>query len=130
MATRKRKLVDFDASRLSLNKSLLSWLASRYPTVDPIATFEIFTDKARALGWIYADWHAAFRNYIRNGEKFGGVVHHTAPEFVPLIQHAKAIGFRMPHKHESSGVYRTALNSFDKNAAQQLSLGQTIKRFN
>lgn len=59
------------ASELGLN---LSWEATQ------------FTDKARAKGWTYKDWDAAFRNYLRNSQKYqqrDGTLSAAAPSDEP-----------------------------------------------
>lgn len=119
MPKRKPKLVDITEAGFELDDKLRLWLEQKFPTVDADGTLELFTDKARAKGWLYADWPAAFRNYVRNGHQYGGVAHRAglSPEFNALIPRARACGFRMPNKHESAGAYRTALDTFDKRQA-------------
>lgn len=133
MPRAKPKLVDFNAAGFALDDRLRRWLDERFPTVDADETFELFRDKALAKGWVYADWAAAFRNYIRRGREWGGIAFKPGlhdPAFAPLIQEARAIGFRMPTKLETPGTYRTALREYDKNsAARQASLlGNAIRR--
>ena len=121
MASRKPKLVDFEASGFVLDDKLRAWLDEKYPQVDPDGTYELFADKALAKGWVYANWSAAFRNYMRRAHEWGGVEYKPGlhdPAFGPLIQQARAVGFRMPNKVESPGTYRTALQAFDKQQAQ------------
>lgn len=133
MATRRRRLVDIDTAGFALDDALREWLDREWPTIDPVKTVELFRDKALAKGWVYADWNAAFRNYIRKSLEWGGVAHKPGlhdPAFSHLIEHARSIGFRMPQPHESAGVYRTALNEYDKNSAvKQSSLfGNVLRR--
>lgn len=133
MPRARPQLVDIEKSGFCLDDKLRAWLAEKFPTVDAEATFELFTDKALAKGWIYANWPAAFRNYVRRGKEFGGVAYRDGlsdPAFAGLIEQAKAIGFRMPHRHESAGVYRTELQKADKQQARQAGLrfGQILKR--
>lgn len=107
-------------------------LSEKFPRVDLELTYEIFRDKALANGWLYVDWLAAFRNYIRNGKQYGGIVYKSGaenPAFDALIDQAKAINFRMPQKHESAGAYRTALNQFDKESTKRSPLGKALRRF-
>ncbi len=122
------------AARFALNDNLRAWLNDRYPTINQDATLELFTDKALAKGWVYADWSAAFRNYMRRSNEWGGVEYKTGlkePAFDHLIKHAKAIGFRLPNKLDTASSYRDALNEFDKHAAAKqfkLLSGLHIKR--
>lgn len=138
MPKRKPNLVSINDAGFELDDKLRSWLGERFPTIDPEETVELFTDKALAKGWMYADWPAAFRNYVRRDVKngWGGVAYKAGvsdPRFDALIKRARAVGFREPHKHESVGVYRTELERFDKaqaaKATRQLSLGGVVKRF-
>lgn len=131
----KPKLTDVESSGFALDDGIRHWIAEKFPRVDPDATLELFIDKALAKGWQYANWPAAFRNYVRNGEKYGGLALRKGmadPAFDPLMQEAKAIGFRMPMRLESAGAYRTALREFDKvsckRAANALKLGLAVKR--
>lgn len=130
---KRPELVDIDTAEFRLDDSLRSWLAEKFPTVDADATVELFRDKALAKGWVYASWPAAFRNYIRRGKEWGGVVYRSGledPAFGALIQHARAVGFRMPQKLETANGYRTALNEFDKRSTPRvLPFGAGLKRF-
>jgi len=127
----KPKLVDIETAGFELNDAIRNWLIGEYPTIDAEKTYELFYDKALAKGWVYANWSAAFRNYCRRHEEFGGVVFAQDPAFAALIKWAKDIDFRMPHDHESVGVYRTALKEFDaKQAVKQASMfSNVIRRF-
>lgn len=126
MPRAKPQLVDIEAAGFALDDKLRAWLDEKFPTVDPDGTFELFQDKALAKGWVYANWPAAFRNYMRRARDWGGVAYKPGlhdPAFAALIQQARAIGFRMPTKLDSPGTYRTALQEFDKQqAASKLSL--------
>lgn len=129
---RKAPVRGIEAAGFALTDPIRRELAEKFPRVDLDKTFEIFYDKALALGWLYSSWPAAFRNYLRNGAKYGGIEYKPGfadPKFDALIQRAKAIGFRMPTKIDSVGTYRQALDDFDKNQAKQafLNLGARIK---
>lgn len=134
MAKRKPKLVSIEDAGNILDADLRKWFESKFPAVDPDGTLELFTDKALAKGWLYADWRAALRNYVRRGKEWGGIAYKRglSPEFDALITRARSIGFRMPQRGESAGVYRTALDTFDRQSAQrvskQLNLGGVLKR--
>ena len=127
----KPKLVDLETAGFVLDDSITNWLIREYPTIDAEKTYELFCDKALAKGWVYANWKAAFRNYIRRADEFGGVVFAQDPAFSTLIKWANDINFRMPHEHESVGVYRTALKEYDKTlATKQASMfGNVVRRF-
>ena len=127
----KPKLVDIETAGFELDDSLTNWLIREYPTIDAAKTYELFYDKALARGWVYANWKAAFRNYMRRSNEFGGVVFAQDPAFAPLIKLAKDIQFRMPHDHESVGVYRTALKEFDKTSVKKQAsmFGNVVRRF-
>lgn len=119
MSKRKPNLVDFNEAGFVLDDKLRLWLEQKFPAVEADETLELFTDKARAKGWVYADWPAAFRNYIRNSGQYGGVAFKRGlgPEFNGLIPRARAVGFRMPQRHETASAYRSALDTFDKQQA-------------
>ena len=105
-------------------------LSEKFPRVDLERTYELFRDKALANGWLYANWLAAFRNYIRNGKQYGGIEYKAAmsdPAFDRLIEKAKAIGFRMPYAKESAGGYRTELDNYDK-ASVSRGFADVLKR--
>jgi hypothetical protein len=134
MTKRAPAKITITAARFALDDKLRDWLDDRYPTIDQDVTLELFTDKALAKGWVYADWSAAFRNYMRRSKEWGGVEYKTGlddPAYSHLIQHAKAIGFRMPNKLDTAYSYRDSLNEYDKTqATKQAALlpGLTIKR--
>jgi len=135
MARARAQRRDIKAAGFELTGESRRELSEKFPRVDLDKTFELFTDNALAKGWLYADWLAAFRNYIRNGAKYGGVEYRGAmhdPTFERLIEKAKAIGFRMPDPRESSGAYRTALEKYDASSAKRgmshLGLGDVLKR--
>ena len=129
--TKKPILVDIEEAGFVLDEKLKGWLKAKFPTVDSDETYELFVDKALAKGWVYANWSAAFRNYVRNGNNYGGVAYKSGlsdPAFASLIQHAQAIGFRHPRPHETPGSYRTELQKFDRQSAGNR-FGNVIKRF-
>jgi hypothetical protein len=130
---RKAPARGIDAAAFVLTKENRHELAEKFPRVDLDRTYEVFRDKALANGWLYSSWIAAFRNYIRNGKQYGGVEYKSAminPAFDALIERARSLGFRMPHKSESAGAYRTALDVYDRQTAKQAAfrLGDLIKR--
>lgn len=97
------------------------YCAKKYPTMDVDETFELFSDNALSHDKVFADWAAAFRTWLRNGAKYGGLVFKQGladPKFAALIQRARGIGFRDPLPSESPGVYRTALDNYDRESAR------------
>lgn len=95
-----------------LQPSTLSWIASRYPGIDVEETYAVFVDKALAKGWRYRDWNAAFRNYIRSGKIYGGVIYRNDrdhdPRWLEILKTARAANFRDPEAHETPQSYATA----------------------
>jgi hypothetical protein len=65
---------------------------------------------------MFRDWQAAFRNYVRMGPKFGGVVYREGRESDPrwqiVLAEARRYGFRPPQEHESPKGYDTALGDW------------------
>lgn len=139
MPRRKPNLVSINEAGFELDDKLRLWLSEKFPTIDPEETLELFTDKALAKGWMYADWPAAFRNYVRRDVKnqWGGVAYKAGfsdPKFGELIERARALGFRMPNpRTDTVASYRQALDAFDKTQAsrstRQLDLSGVVKRF-
>lgn len=116
-----------------LTDSTLSWLQEKHPTVDVAETIEIFQDKARAKAWAYRCWQSAFRNYIRNGQKFGGVTYKNGIEHDPrwqqALHEARKFGFRDPEKMETPASYRTAFEQWQRAPRSNvLNFGQVLKR--
>jgi len=88
------------------------------------AVLEAFADYWKAASGAHArkhDWSAAWRTWCRNshdrkngpsmarhGNGLQPAPNHTAA-WAEARAHAKAIGFREPHEHESVGAYQTAL---------------------
>lgn len=102
------------------SESLLKWIAEKMPTLDVDETFELFRDKAEANAWEYASWDAAFRNYLRKSDEWGGAVHTggmSDPRWRELIHKARKVGFRDPVSHESLSVYRQAIEAYDPKSA-------------
>ena len=98
-----------------LNAGTLSWIAAKHPSVDVEETYAVFVDKALAKGWRYRDWNAAFRNYIRSGKMYGGVIYRNDREHDPrwsVIHTARKDGFRDPEPHETPQSYATAYAQF------------------
>lgn len=54
------------------NGDVLQWAKENHPTVDAKAETLRFIDYHRANGSTFNDWLAAWRNWIRNAEKFNG----------------------------------------------------------
>lgn len=130
---RKAPAKGIKAAGFALTDQLRSELSFKFPRIDLDKTFEIFYDKALAQGWLYSHWPAAFRNYLRNAQQYGGVEYKPGlhdPKFDHLIERARAVGFRMPRGIDSVGTYRQELDEFDKRQAKQspLKLGDIIKR--
>lgn len=102
------------------SEPLLKWVERNMPTVDIEATAELFRDKAEANAWEYASWDAAFRNYLRKSDEWGGAVHVNGmsdPRWRQLVIEARAIGFRDPVKSETLSLYRQAMRSYDPSKA-------------
>lgn len=101
-----------------LTDATMQWLAGKFPTVDVEETIERFTDNAAAKAWAYRDWQAAFRNYIRNGQKYGGVSYKQGvqqdPLWKPVLAEAARFGFRKPDPMETPRSYRTALDAWKR----------------
>lgn len=122
---RKSPARGIEAAGFVLTDEIRRELRDKFPRVDLDRTYEIFKDKALANGWLYASWPAAFRNFIRNGPKYGGVEYLPGmqdPRFDHLIAKAKAIGFRMPNRIDSVSTYHQALEEFDKKSATKASV--------
>lgn len=131
MPKRQRNYQSLDESGYSLTDAVRTWCAAKHPTIDIEGTFEVFCDKALANDWIYANWDAALRNYIRNGNLYGGIVYKAGmdnPAFAQLIAEARGIGFRDPLKGESPGAYRTALKAHDAAAVRGKAIPMPFKR--
>lgn len=56
----------------TLDDELREYAESRLPEVDPPALFEGYCGKARAKGWVYADWRQAFMEFCRNAAPDSG----------------------------------------------------------
>jgi hypothetical protein len=114
-----------------LTEATRAWVEAKCPTVDIDETFEVFVDKAAAKAWAYRDWQAAFRNYVRNGQKYGGLVFRNGrfadPRWSPVIVEAQAIGFREPMPHETPDSYRTAMRQW-RPAQNVIPFGNVLKR--
>lgn len=93
--------------------TVFDWAATKYPTVDVEATFEVFADHCKTHGSMYADFDAGLRTWIRNGvdRDYGGIVFKRGkeadPKWVSLLADARQYGFREPYKSEPPGAYRT-----------------------
>lgn len=56
----------------ALSPDLREYATAQLPDSDADALFAKFADQARAKGWTYADWRAAFQTYCRNARKDSG----------------------------------------------------------
>lgn len=118
----------------ALTATTLKWLDEKFPSVDIDETMEIFVDKAAARGWSYRDWQAAFRNYVRNGGTYGGVVYRKGkaadPRWEPILGEARPYGFRSPLDHETPASYRTAFEQWKtgQRRAPVANIGSVLKR--
>lgn len=63
----------------SLTSDLAAYVSAKLPDCDPTLLFEQFTGQARAKGWEYVDWSAAFQTYCRNARKDSG--HFSAGQY-------------------------------------------------
>ncbi len=122
----------FIAMDFALTPASVEWTEQKYPTVDVGETLEIFRDKAAALGWSYRDWQAAWRNYIRNGQRFGGVAYRQGraadPRWTPILEMARPYGFRAPLEHETPASYRTAFEQWKNGARPAVNVAAVLKR--
>lgn len=118
-----------------LTEKTLEWLEAKSPTLNIDETLEIFRDKAAAKGWVYRDWQAAFRNYVRNGNLYGGLVFRAGraddPRWKPVLAEAASYGFREPLQHETPASYRTAFQDWktaQKRAPCVIPLSRVLQR--
>lgn len=119
----------------ALTESTSNFMQNEFPTVDVEKTLALFRDKAEAGGWLYASWQAAFRNYVRNGQKYGGIAYKNGraqdPRWQPILAIAKPYGFREPEDNETPSSYRTAFEqwkSFEKRSTNVLPFDQEFAR--
>lgn len=117
MPKRTSNYKDFDEAGYTLSDRMRDYMAERYPDMEPEGTFELFADNCLANDRIYANWDAAFRNYLRKPADWGGFVFREGmadPSWRQLIIEAKALGFRKPHLPiESADQYRRELRAFE-----------------
>lgn len=117
-----------------LTDATLDFCAAEFPKVDIAPTLKIFRDKAEANGWLYSNWQAAFRNYLRNSEKFGGAAYKQGiaedPRWKPVLSEVAPYGFREPERQETPDSYRTAFNIWKRNQqrAPVIDFGDALKR--
>lgn len=72
-ASRKRKPAATPLpDDFALSPDLREYATAQLPDGDVDALFAKFADQARAKGWTYADWRAAFQTYCRNARKDSG----------------------------------------------------------
>jgi hypothetical protein len=119
----------------ALTEKTLTWLAEKFSTIDLVETMERFTDNAAAKGWVYRDWQAAFRNYVRNGQKYGGVVYQQGrvqdPLWQPVLAETQRYGFRAPDKNETPAGYRTNFENWKRDQKRRptvIPLAGVVKR--
>lgn len=126
------------SEEFQLTEKTLARLAKDYPTVDIEGTQDRFERKAKANGWMYRDWQAAFLNYCDNGQKYGGVEFKRGrdqdPLWMSVLNDARRYGFRVPERHETPGSYRSALNSWvgsqeSSRRGAVVEFGQALKGF-
>lgn len=55
----------------SLTEEMRQYALTRFPDIDTAATFAAFVDHHRNAGTLGLDWLAAWRTWVRNGERFG-----------------------------------------------------------
>jgi hypothetical protein len=83
---------------------------------------------------VYANWDAAFRNWLRSPVEWGGIAYKGGldPTWRPLILEADAIGFRRPRAPmESQGQYRQALREYrppEQNSLLESMVAGAIKK--
>jgi len=114
-----------------LSQSTLIWLAQKHPLVDIAETLEVFQDKSRARGWHYVCWQSAFKNYVRFGRQYGGVVFKSVNvselRWRELLAKTRAANFREPEIGESWQGFKDA---FDNRQPRQnvIQFGHVVKR--
>lgn len=117
MAKRTKNLKGLEDARFVLTDKMRAYVEERYPDLDVDGTYELFCDKALANDWVYANWEAAFRNYLRNPREWGGVAYRDGlgdPKWRALLLEAKDIGFRKPHlPAETPDQYRSAMKAWE-----------------
>ena len=124
----------FIAADFQLTPASLEWTGQKFPMVDVDETLELFRDKAAAKAWSYRDWQAAWRNYLRNGQKFGGIVYRAGrvadPRWEPILGEARPYGFRAPLEHETPASYRTQFEQWKtgQRRAPVANIGSVLKR--
>jgi hypothetical protein len=129
MAKRTAQYRSIEQSRFIVDDQLRAWTKEHFPTIDVDATYELFKDKALAAAWAYADWRAAWRNYLRNSKQYGGVVYVGGledPAFHMLIVEARTLGFRDPRRLETAASYRTALRAWRDSGSQDAAVRQRV----
>ena len=98
----------------ALTPATEEFMVEEFATIDIERTLKIFRDKAEAGGWMYTNWQAAFRNYVRNGKQYGGVEFRAGkvqdPRWQPILHEARKYGFREPTAYESPQGYKTAFD--------------------
>ena len=133
MAKRTKNLKPLDDAGFVISDRMRQYVAERYPDLDVDGTYELFCDKALANDWVYANWDAAFRNYLRNPREWGGFAYRDGlddPKWRPLILMAREQGFRDPHlPAETPEQYRSAMKNW-KPPADLLGhdLGNVLKK--
>lgn len=92
----------------AVNNAMKAWAESRAPIVNIEAETEKFIDHWLGKGEPMEDWTACWRTWMRNALTFRGAIHYTADELAmkKLVPEFTAAGFRAPHRHENSNMYR------------------------
>jgi len=117
VAKRTKNYKGIDEAGYQLNDVMRGHIAHNFPNIDAEGTFELFRDNCLAHDRIYANWDAAFRNWLRKPADWGGFKYKDGmdgdPSWRQLIIEARAIGFREPRTPmESTAMYRQALKQF------------------
>lgn len=103
-----------------LTEKTVAWVQEKYPTVNIDGTLERFVDSSHAHGRMYADWQAAFKNWVRKAieNKWDGVEYKQGraqdPRWMPILNEVRPYGFRMPLPHETPGSYRTEFENWKR----------------
>lgn len=120
-----------------LTPATLAWLAKKYPQVDESETTEKFVIEAKAKGWMYANWQAAYQTIVRKGMDNGWRSIVTLkggkefdPKWQPILHEARKSGFREPHELESHAVYKTQFDLWrrEPKPAKVVSFANVLKR--
>jgi len=104
----------------ALTEKTIAWVNEKFPTVNVEGTLERFVDSSHAHGRMYADWQAAFKNWVRKAieNKWDGVEFKQGraqdPRWLPILNEVRPYGFRSPESHETPGSYRSAFEAWKR----------------